>query len=155
VHDVTGKAFEDFRTGECIALPEYTITAEEIIAFAQRYDPQYFHTDPEAAQASPFGGLIASGWMTAAVFMRMQCDAFILASTSMGAPGVDDIHWLRPVRPGDVLSGDVRIREVRPSRSKPDRGAVFADATVRNQHGEEVMTLRTRAIFQRRTAAGV
>lgn len=146
----TRKALEDFREGECIPLPEYTVTEEEIIDFARRYDPQYFHTDPEAARESQFGGLIASGWMTTAVFMRMQCEAFILNSTCMGAPGVDEICWLKPVRPGDVLGGEVRVTEVRPSRSKPDRGIVFTDASVRNQSGEEVMTLRSRAFFQRR-----
>lgn len=148
-----GRALEDFREGECIALPEYAVTEEEIVEFARRYDPQYFHTDPEAARDSQFGGLIGSGWMTTAIFMRMQCEAFILGSTCIAAPGVEDIRWLKPVRPGDVLAGEVRIREVRPSRSKPDRGAVFADAVVVNQTGEEVMTLRTTAIFGRRETA--
>lgn len=147
-----GKALEDFREGESIPLPEYPVTEAEIIDFARRYDPQYYHVDPEAARSSQFGGLIASGWMTTAIFMRMQCEAFILDSSCIVAPGVDDIRWLRPVRPGDVLSGEVRIREVRPSRSKPDRGTVFADAMVVNQDGEEVMTLRTKAIFGRRDA---
>ncbi len=153
MNQVISRALEDFHEGECIALPEYAVTEEEIVEFARRYDPQYFHTDPEAARASQFGGLIASGWMTTAIFMRMQCEAFILGSTCIAAPGVEDIRWLKPVRPGDVLSGEVRVREVRPSRSKPDRGAVFADAVVVNQTGEEVMTLRTTAIFGRRETA--
>lgn len=148
-----GKALEDFHEGECITLPEYRVTAAEIIEFASRYDPQYYHLDPAAARASQFGGLIASGWMTTAIFMRMQCDAFILNSTCIVAPGVDEIRWLKPVRPGDVLSGEVLVREVRPSHSKPDRGAVYADAVVVNQKGEKVMTLRTTAIFARRNAA--
>lgn len=146
------KAFEDFHRGEVIVLPEYPVGEEEILEFARRYDPQYFHTDPEAARASPFGGLIASGWMTTAIFMRMQCEAFIIDSTCMGAPGVDEVRWLLPVRPGDVLGGEVVVTEVKLSRSKPDRGVVFADATVRNQHGDAVMTLGTRAIFGRRAA---
>lgn len=147
------RVLEDFYQGECIALPEYTVTEVEIVDFARRYDPQYFHTDPKAARASQFGGLIASGWLTTAIFMRMQCDAFILNSTCIVAPGVDEIRWLKPVRPGDVLSGEVLVREVRPSHSKPDRGAVYADAVVVNQKGEKVMTLRTTAIFARRDAA--
>lgn len=145
-------AFEDFVEGVCIPLPPYEVTEAEILAFARQYDPQYFHTDPVAARDSPFGGLIASGWMTTAIFMRMQCDACMLDSTCMGSPGVDEIRWLQPVRPGDVLRGENRVTEARPSRSRPDRGAVFSDVTISNQRDEVVMTLRSRAIFGRRNA---
>ncbi|QIB64180.1 MaoC family dehydratase [Kineobactrum salinum] len=145
-------AFEDLVPGVCIELPAYEVTEAEILAFARQYDPQYFHTDPVAARQSLFGGLIASGWMTTGIFMRMQCDAFLLDSTCMGSPGVDEIRWLHPVRPGDVLRGESRVTEARPSRSRPDRGAVFSDVSIHNQRGEVVMTLRSRAIFARREA---
>lgn len=143
-------AFEDFAVGVCIALPAYEVSEAEILAFGRQYDPQYFHTDPVAARESLFGGLIASGWMTTAICMRMQCDTYLLDSTCMGSPGVDEIRWLLPVRPGDVLSGENRVTEVRPSRSRPDRGAVFSAVTIQNQRGEVVMTLRSRAIYGRR-----
>jgi len=147
------KSFEDFRPGDVLELPAYTVTEEEMLAFARRYDPQYFHTDPEAARSSPFGGLIASGWLTTAVAMRMQCDALMLDSGCLGSPGVDAINWLVPVRPGDTLSGTLEIVESRPSRSKPDRGAVFGKMTLRNQAGATVMTIATRAIYARREQA--
>ncbi len=147
------KTFEDFNVGEVIALSPYTVTESEMIAFAQRYDPQDFHTDPEAATRSPFGGLIASGWLTTAIFMRMQCDSFMLESTCVGSPGVDEVRWRLPVRPGDTLSGHCEILQVQPSRSRPDRGAVFSLAVLNNQEGECVMTLVTRAIFLKRTSA--
>lgn len=146
-------AFEDFRVGKRMALPDYTISEREMLDFARRYDPQPFHTDPEAAAESPFGGLIGSGWLTTAVLMRMQCDAFLSDSTCVGSPGVDEIRWLHPVRPGDTLSGFAEVIEVRPSRSKPDRGAVFCAVSVSNQHDDVVMTLKTRAIFLTRGLA--
>lgn len=146
-------AFEDFSEGQEIGLAPYTVTEEEMIAFARRYDPQDFHTDPDAAARSSFGGLIASGWLTTAVFMRMQCDSFMLESTCVGSPGVDEVRWLSPVRPGDTLSGHCEVLQVRPSRSRPDRGAVFFRAVLNNQEGVCVMTLVTRAIFLRRAPA--
>ena len=144
------RAFEDFQVGQRIPLAEYSLSEAEMIDFASRYDPQPMHTDPAAAANSSFGGLIASGWLTTAVFMRMQYEAFIADSLCIASPGVDEIRWLLPVRPGDTLGGECRVTEVRPSRSKPDRGAVFCRGTIHNQHGEEVMTVATRAIFLRR-----
>lgn len=144
------RAFEDFEVGQQIPLADYSVSEAEMIDFAVKYDPQPMHTDPEAALDSPFGGLIASGWLTTAVFMRMQHDALIADSLCVASPGVDEIRWLLPVRPGDKLSGECRVTDVRPSRSKPDRGAVFCRASIRNQNSEEVMTLVTRAIFLRR-----
>lgn len=143
-------AFEDFREGVTIALAPYRVSEAEIVAFARQYDPQSFHVDPEAARHSIFGGLVASGWMTTAVFMRMQYDSFIAHSTCLGSPGVDEIRWLVPVRPGDELRGSCRVTEARPSRSKPDRGAVFYACQIENQAGEVVMTLQSRALFGRR-----
>lgn len=147
-------ALEDFQVGASIALPPYPVSEEEILAFARQYDPQPFHVDAEAARDSIFGGLVASGWMTTAIFMRMQYDGFLKRSTCLGSPGVDEIRWLLPVRPGDVLQGEVRVTEVRPSRSKPDRGAVFTEGHLENQAGEAVMTLKARALFRRRAEAG-
>ncbi len=142
--------FEDFPKGRSYPLSEYTITQQRMIAFASEYDPQYYHTDPEAATQSVFGGLIGSGWMTTAIFMRMQCDSFLSDSACLGSPGVDKIRWLQPTRPGDTLHGTNDVVDATPSRSKPDRGSVIADVTLFNQHDEVVMTLTTRAIFRKR-----
>ena len=144
---------EDFHCGDVISLPAYEVCESEMIEFAQRYDPQVFHVDPAGAAESPFGGLIASGWLTTAIFMRMQCDSFMNDSSCVGSPGVDEIRWLQPVRPGDVLRGTVEVVDVVPSRSRPDRGAVFSRVEICNQDEVAVMTLRTRAIFLRRADA--
>jgi len=140
-------ALEDFSCGQILPLPEYQVTEQEIIEFARRYDPQYFHTDPVAATRSPYGGLIASGWMTTAIFMRMQCDGFILDSTCVGSPGVDEIRWQAPVRPGDRLRGNMRVTAINPSKSRPDRGTVFFDLELYNQQDTLVMTLTSRVMF--------
>jgi acyl dehydratase len=147
------KTFEDFCCGEVIPLRAYQVTEGEMIDFAKRYDPQTFHTDPVGAMASPFGGLIASGWLTAAIFMRMQCDSFMSRSSCAGSPGVDEIRWLHPVRPGDILSGTNEVTKVSPSRSKPDRGTVYSRVVIVNQDATVVMTLLTRAIYLRRGPA--
>lgn len=143
--------FDDFQVGDVLELPAYTVEESEMLAFARQYDPQSFHTDSAAAKESPFGGLIASGWLTTAIFMRMQCDAFMLNSSCVGSPGVDEIRWLLPVRPGDTLRGLNEVVTVKPSRSKPDRGAVFSNVTLTNQHGDTVMTLVSRAIYLKRS----
>ena len=143
------RAFVEFEGGQRIPLADSSVSEAEMIDFAVKYDPQPMHTDPEAALDSPFGGLIASGWLTTAVFMRMQFDALIADSLCVASPGVDEIRWLLPVRPGDTLSGECRVADVRPSRSKPDRGAVFCRASIHNQNNEEVMTIVTRAIYLR------
>jgi acyl dehydratase len=144
------RAFEDFSPGEIIVLRDYKVEAEEMVEFALRYDPQYFHADPIAAATSPFGGLIASGWLTAAIFMRMQCDSFMIDSTCVGSPGVDEIRWLHPVRPGDTLRGTNQVLEARPSKHKPDRGVVFSKVEICNQDTVPVMSLVTRAIYLNR-----
>ena len=141
------RSYEDFFLGELFELPPYQLDEEEMIAFAQRYDPQDFHTDPQAAEESPFGGLIASGWLTTSVLMRMQCDGYMADTTCIGSPGVDEIRWLAPVRPGDVLSGTAEVVGLKPSRSRPDRGLVSCKVRLCNQTGEVVMTLTTLALF--------
>lgn len=147
---VVTRSYEDFSLGETISLPAYQVDEQEMVAFAERYDPQYFHTDADAARRSPFAGLIASGWLTTAIAMRMQCDGFLGDSSCVGSPGVDEIRWLLPVRPGDILCGTVEVTGLRPSRSRPDRGLVTSAVTIRNQAGERVMTLTTLAIYLRR-----
>jgi acyl dehydratase len=132
--------FEDYATGEVFEFGDRLITAEEIVEFARRYDPQPFHTDPAAAARSHFGGLVASGWMTASVAMSLLCEHFIAPASSMGSPGVDMLRWLRPVRPGDRLRLRVSVTETRRSQSKPDRGVIRLRQEVLNQEGDVVMS---------------
>lgn len=140
-------AFEDFTVGRVFTLGTYATSAEDIVDFARKYDPQPFHVDDAAGRESIYGSLIGSGWQTTAIAMRLVCDAIILDSTSMGSPGVDEIRWLRPVRPGDVLSGEFEVLDVRRSKSKPDRGVVVSAWRIRNQHGDVVMTTRGMGLF--------
>ena len=117
--------FEDFSPGQVFSLGTYEVTAQEIIDFARRFDPQPFHVDEKAAAGTPFGGLIASGWHTAAMFMRLYVDAVLADSASQGSPGIEQLRWLEPVRPGDVLTGTFTVESVRPSEKRPQRGTVF------------------------------
>src|SRR6266404_2846817 len=142
--------FEDFQVGEVTEIGPVAVSAEEIVDFATRYDPQPFHIDPEAAKSSPFGGLIASGWHTTALFMGMFVRGILLDSASMGSPGVEEIRWTAPVRPGDTLTARTTITDVQPSETNPKRGTVFTTNEVFNQNGERVMTLRARGFFARR-----
>jgi acyl dehydratase len=142
--------FEDFQVGDVRELGPVTVSEEEIVEFAQRFDPQPFHVDPEAAKASPFGGLIASGWHTTALFMGMFVRAILLDSASLGSPGVDEIRWTAPVRPGDTLTGRSTITDVQPSSKNPRRGTVFTANEVMNQDGVVVMTLKARGFFARK-----
>jgi acyl dehydratase len=143
--------FEDFRAGEVIDLGQHTVTQDEIIAFARQFDPQPFHTDPVKARETVFGGLIASGWHTASLYMRLLVDGFVdKVASSMGSPGVDKIEWLKPVRPGDTLRGRVTIVETTPSKSRPDRGTLRTLGEMINQKGETVMTIRGIGFFGRR-----
>ena len=114
----------------------------DIIDFAQRFDPQEFHTDPEAAKRGPYGGLIASGWHTCSLVMRILVDHHLSPASSLGSPGVDELRWRRPVRPGDTLSIRVSVLEANRSRSKPDRGMVRSLIEVVKQNGEVVMSLK-------------
>ena len=144
---------EDFQVGAVDEFGAETITKEDIVAFARSFDPQPFHIDEEAAKRSPFGGLIASGWHTTALVMRMVVARFLgTESGSLGSPGIDEIRWLKPVRPGDTLRVHVEILEVKPSRSKPDRGVIRSGYRVTNQHGEAVMTMIGLGMFLKRNA---
>ena len=142
--------WEDFKVGETAAMGEMVIDRDEVIAFARAYDPQPFHIDEEAARQSMFGGLIASGWHTCAMVMRMMVDSYLGASASLGSPGVENIRWLRPVRPGDTIRAQRHVVETRVSQSKPDIGIVKSRWEVHNQHGELVMTMEGYGMFQRR-----
>src|SRR3712207_355775 len=115
---------EDFQQGEIIDLGTCTIGETDILEFARRYDPQPFHIDPERAAETIYGGLIASGWHTGSLWMRLAVDNLLADSASMGSPGLDNLRWLLPVRPGDTLRGRYTVLEVTPSRSRPDRGIV-------------------------------
>ena len=133
--------FEDYVPGLSAEYGPIVVTADELIAFARRYDPQDIHTDPERAAAGPFGGLIASGWQTAGLMMRLYVEHYLSSVASLASPGVDELRWLAPVRPGDALCVRVTIREARRSVSKPDRGIVRTFIEVKNQHGAAVMTM--------------
>lgn len=141
---------EDFVLGETYGLGSAMVEHDEMLAFAKRYDPQPFHVDPVAAERSSFGGLIASGWYTGSVFMRLYVDALLRDSSSQGSPGVEELRWRRPVRAGDTLTGSLHVTDVRRSETNPGRGTVFAESQLVNQDGEVVMTLRSRGLFGRR-----
>jgi len=141
--------FEDFRVGEVFEFGSITVTEGDIIAFARQFDPQTMHTDPVVAARGSTGGLIASGWHTTALMMRMYAD-HILPENGLPAPGVDELRWLQPVRPGDTLSMRVTIEEARESRSKPDRGIIRPFTEMINQRGEVVLTMRPINLIRRR-----
>jgi acyl dehydratase len=143
--------FEDFQPGAVHESGPYVVSREELLAFARQYDPQPFHVDEEAGRQSIYGGLITSGWHTASICHRLVVEGLLKDSASMGSPGVDELRWLKPVRPGDALSVRIELLSATPSRSKPDRGAVRCRFEVRNQHGEVVMTELATALFARRS----
>jgi acyl dehydratase len=142
--------FEDFFEGLTVDLGNVEFTADSIITFAREYDPQPMHTDPEQARGSIYGGLIASGWHTAGTYMRMLVDSVIGQSESLGSPGVDNLRWLKPVRPGDTLHGHFIVVEAKLSRSRPDRGIVRSRGEMVNQDNEIVMQLEAVNFFGRR-----
>ncbi len=142
--------FEDFATGATIELGTFEFTAENIIEFAREYDPQPMHTDPERARLSPYGGLIASGWQTAGVYMRLLVTGLLGAAESLGSPGLDNLRWIKPVRPGDVLSARITILETRVSESRPERGIVRSRGEMLNQSGDVVMQVEAVNFYGRR-----
>ena len=141
---------EDFAPGQVRESPPRTLSKDEIIAFARDYDPQPFHTDEQAAKGTVYGGLIASGWQTTAIMMRLLWDTFLKDTSSLGSPGSDEIRWLRPVRPGDTVRARFTVVEAIPSRSKPDRGVLRTFTEVLNQDGDVVMTVKGLGMFGRR-----
>lgn len=133
--------FEDFPVGSVFDLGTVTVTEEEIITYARQFDPQYFHIDPERAKDSIFGGLVASGWHSTALFMRLFFDTLLSRTDSIASPGVDEVRWLRPVRPGDTLRGRFTVTAANPSKSRPTMGIVRSRCEMFNQHDELVMTM--------------
>jgi len=142
--------FEDFREGEVTGVGPVTVSEDDILSFAQQFDPQPFHVDAEAARESPFGGLIASGWHTAALYMGMFVREVLLDSASLGSPGIEELRWTAPVRPGDTLRGRSRVLEARPSEKNPKRGTVYSEHEVLNQDDVMVMRFRSYGHFARR-----
>jgi len=144
--------WEDFESAT-YDLGDYEFTRDEILEFAGRFDPQPFHTDETAAAASPFDGLIASGWHTGSVYMGLYARNFLNYTESLGSPGVENLRWLAPVRPGDVLRGSVQVVSTQPSASNPQRGTIFFVSELVNQDAVVVFRMEGRGMFGRRSAA--
>jgi len=142
--------WEDFPVGDTMEMGSHTFTEPEIIAFARQFDPQPFHVDPEAAKNTFFKGLVASGWHTCAIAMRLMVDKYVARSASLGSPGLDNIRWLAPVRAGDTISYRRTITAARASESKPGVGLVQSRWEAVNQRGETVMTMEGWGMFRRR-----
>ncbi|MBC7686129.1 MAG: MaoC family dehydratase [Bdellovibrionales bacterium] len=145
-----GWYFEDFFAGQEIALGSRTVTEKEIVDFATQFDPQPFHVDHDAAAASIFGGVIASGWHTCSMMMRMVVDGLMGSAASMGSPGLEKVRWILPVRAGDTISVTYLTTAVKASASKPDRGVVWSTWKAVNQHAELVCTIEGMGMFGRR-----
>ena len=144
------KYWEDFAVGERAELGRHTFTEQEIVEFGRRYDPQPFHIDVEKAGDGPFGGLIASGWQTCAVGMRLMVEGYISRTVSLGSPGIDNIRWLKPVRPGDTLTYSRIVLESRASTTRKGVGLVKHRWEAVNQHGELVLTMEGWGFFGRK-----
>ena len=147
---MSDRYFDDFEIDERFVSPGITLTESMILDYALVYDPQPFHTDIVAAESSPFEGLIASGFQTIALGFRAFLMLGLFRSCSMGSPGMDEVRWTRPVRPGDTLRAEMRVLEKKPSRSKPDRGTMVSQFRILNQRGEEVAAFRCMHILARR-----
>ncbi|QCP48799.1 MaoC family dehydratase [Trinickia violacea] len=149
-----GVSYEDYEVGTTVDIGEHTFSADEIIRFGEQFDPQPFHIDEDAAKASPFGGLIASGWHTCSVMMGLIVRNTLSGSTSMGSPGVDEIRWIKPVRAGDTILMKNTVLDKRVSESRPDRGIVSIQWEGINQKGETVITVRSKVMFGLRNPGG-
>ena len=147
---VEDRYFEDYVTGSVHEFGSIAVEEREVLEFARRYDPQPFHADPEAAKRSPFGGVIASGWHTAGLMMRLVVEHYLSHVASLASPGVDELRWTQPVRPGDTLSVRATVLETRLSRSKTDRGIVYTLFEVLNQRREVVMSVKAMNMLQAR-----
>lgn len=145
--------WEDFKVGETSDMGSHRFTQQEIVAFAREFDPQPFHTDAEAAARSAFGGLIASGWHTCAIGMRLMVEGYIRRTASLGSPGVDNIRWLKPVRPGDTLAYRRIVLESRASASRAGVGLVKHRWEALNQDGDVVLIMEGWGMFGRKPAA--
>lgn len=142
--------FEDYVSGEVHDLGNVGIDEAEMVAFAEKYDPQKIHTDPAFAEQGLFGGLIASGWQTAGLMMRLYAVNYLSEASSIASPGMDSLRWPTPVRPGDTLDVSVEVVDTRASKSKPDRGIVKSRVVVRNQNGDVVLEMAATNLVLRR-----
>jgi acyl dehydratase len=152
MHAKAPRYWDDYEIGQKFDLGSTSFTADEIVDFARQYDPQSFHVDAAAARQSMFGGLIASGWHVTAKLMRLFVDNYVDQRTALGSPGVDEVRWLKPVRPGDTLSASVECAGKVPSKSRPEMGIVHEQWHATNQKGELVMTLKGTNMVRRRPA---
>ncbi|GMV00473.1 MAG: MaoC family dehydratase [Burkholderiaceae bacterium] len=147
---MTERWFEDYLPGTVHELGTVTVHEAEVLEFARRFDPQPIHTDPGFAARGPFGGIIASGWHTCSLMMQRYAVDYLSPASSLASPGMDELRWLQPVRPGDALTVRVTIESARASDSKPDRGVVRSLIEVLNQRGEPVMTMHAVNMIARR-----
>ena len=152
MHSKAPRYWDDYEIGQKFDLGSTSFTADEIVDFARQYDPQSFHVDAVAAGQSMFGGLIASGWHVTAKLMRLFVDNYVDQRTALGSPGVDEVRWLKPVRPGDTLNAWVECSGKVPSKSRPEMGIVHEQWRATNQKGELVMTLKGTNMVRRRPA---
>lgn len=151
---MASRYFEDFETGDTVTSAPYAVTRDAITDFAAEFDPQPFHLDETAAAGTLLGDLAASGWHTSAIGMRLVVDCLLAETASLGAPGVEAVRWLKPVRPGDTLTLVGRVVGTRLSRSMPDRGFVQFTFALHNQDGQDVMTQENSIMVSRRLDAG-
>ena len=142
------KYLEDFHPGQRIAFGSHLVAKDAIVGFAEAFDPQVFHTDDTHRVTQELGGLMASGWHTAAIFMRLAVEAYLEQSAVLTSPGVDELRWLAPVRPGDTISGEAVVKEARQSASRPDRGILTTHVRLWNQDGVDVLTMKTHAFVR-------
>ena len=147
------RTFEDYPVGSVALYGPVPVNEDEVIDFGKRFDPQDFHTDPQKAAQSPFGGLIASGWHTGSMMMRVLVDRYLSRPAGLGSPGIDELRWTAPVRPGDALWVKVTVTEARRSESRPDRGLVRSQIEVLNDKGVMVMSLKAMTLVRCRLAA--
>lgn len=153
VRTAPGQYFEDYPVGAVYTGGPLSVSEQDILDFARRYDPQPMHVDKAAAEAGPFRGLIASGWHTGSLMMQMLARHFVPSPGNLPSPGLDGLRWLRPVRPGDALRLRATVESARRSRSNPDRGVVISLVEVLNQKGEVVMSLKPVSLIRCRPAA--
>lgn len=146
--------WEDFDVGVFGLFGPLRVNREDIVSFASEFDPQPMHLDDTAGQASMLGGLAASGWHSCALMTRLMVDGYLLDSTSMGAPGVEEVKWVTPLRPGDEVSMHAMITGKRASKSRPEMGLVFFTLELRNQRDECIMLLKNTQMFARRNPDG-
>ena len=142
--------FEDLEIGQKIKLGSISISKNEIISFAEKFDPQPFHTNEIKAKESIFGGLCASGWHTCSLFMRILYDGFLINSAALGSPGMDEIRWLKPLRPGETITGIGEVIKKTPSKSRPEIGSLIINYEVFNKNNELIMTLIGISIFKKK-----